>query len=225
MVNARFADGSPSNDLAAAGVLVSSFDLETTHRADEPWRTAQTKSCLSSSGRVSASLIRRGFSNVWSVGQGGFIVNPRLATVRCAYARDGHSCRTESGCDPWCASGRRDWFGCAFVPEKISEMLLEQVQSFASVANEHQTFGQWQVLGAQQNRYNEVVLAADAWTASMPSVVEAIFFHERSSDGHKEAARQVHQRFLSAYPELGGERSVPLLSYEAERQPPFQPAG
>lgn len=239
LINARFMQGSPSNDIAAAGVLVASFDLETSYNPDALWQPGPSldDKCKSSNARVSASLIRKGFSNVWSVGQGGFVVNPTRAVVKCAYARDGHSCATPTGCDPWCSSGQRKFFGCAYPAPQLYDALSEQVQRYASVAAlppEEEAFGQYQLLGHLQDRYNEVVLDATAWTEALPYIIEAVVLHAHASFAQQAATRAVHAQLLSSFPVLQGRwvvvkgrwqrdtrTSLPLLVYDAAASPPF----
>ena len=168
-------------------------------------------------GRVSCTLIRQGFTSVWSdEGQGGFVIDPALAPVRCSYPRDGHSGGTQTGCQPWCP--QRDWFGCARPPEELRQMLDEQARDYSDVAALPQEFVP--MLHEMQERYNEVVLDGAQWREWLPASVEAIFMHASSSDEQKAHVRRVRAAFASAYG-LQGRNATPLLMYDGQQTPPF----
>ena len=153
------------------------------------------------------------------------MVSPGAVRVLCSYPRDGHSVNSESGCEPWCSSGQRWWFGCAWGPNETLNMLQEQNRRYSSVAALPQKFNTpSQEYGYLQNRYSEIVLDASTWTAHMPSSVEAVFMHRHSNDAEKAHTRRVHARFVSAYSQYFSVRAravPPLLVYDGQQSSPF----
>ena len=216
-INARFleanAEPTRASNISTAGVLVTSFDWTTNPNLNEPWWTG--------GDRVSSTLIRPGFTHVWSErGQGGFVIHPIVASrlLRCAYKRDGHSVNTRSGCEPWCDSGLQYFFGCAYSPAQFGEMLRAQEECCSRDAAHPQEFVPY--IGDMQKRYNEIVLDAATWQRLLPSSIEAVFMHAATSDEKKAHARDVHASFVRNY-RLHGDAVPPLLVYDGQRVPPF----
>ena len=208
----------PSNDLSKAGVLVNSFDMVTSANYDRPWRPCERQFCMGSASRLSCTMIRPNFTTIWADQlQGGFVMNPTTTAVRCAYARDGHTVNIPSGCRTWCYLGEMDFYGCAWRPEEMRDMLEEQQQRYGGGdAALPQYFGQ-----ILQDRYNEIVVDSASWMDAMPAAVEAIYVHAASSAEEDSHGRRVHATFVADYA-LEGRAVPPLLEYDGQRVPPFR---
>ena len=114
-LNARFHAGHPSNDLAAAGLLVHQFDgYDTEDKFMPPWRPCascapgECRKCIETSDRLSAAIIyrnmtadpltrldvkahARGALPLYSRGTAGLILSPTANQLLCAYPYDGGS--------------------------------------------------------------------------------------------------------------------------------------
>ena len=201
------------SNFSTAGVLVSSFEVP--DRVEQVWQQCDC------SDRLSSTLIRPGFTTVWSErGQGGFIIRPTAAdtAVRCMYHRDGHSINSEDGCHTWCHLGEWKFFGCAHRPDEMVEMLRAQDECCAADAPLPQVFRTME--GDLQRRYNEIVLSRSSLVESQPAAIEAIFMHAGSSAEARDEAINVHASFVRAF-HLRGHAVPPLLVYDGQRVPPF----
>ena len=146
-INIRFNEGGPTADIAKAGVLVHTFDdiTDSVH----PWLPCpETRWCGRLRDRFAASLIYPPLRDVYSKGDGGFVVNPKHAKVLCSYHGDGHSMAkscdrpgVSKDCVPGCGGGyeqcevveKTSWctcpqgdFLCAWRPNELEQMMRQQ---------------------------------------------------------------------------------------------------
>ena len=196
-LNARFRTGSPSNDLASAGVLLHQFDsLDTTDpTAGEPWH--------GSGDRISASVVHFGMVRdpasaqanmiggnipLYSFGLGGLVLSPHVASVSCAYPYDVGSlsrvcagndercipgCSMYGGAPQWCQPGMDaadTGAPCAWSPSHLKQC-MEDRDTLASravkPAHKH-----WD----DHKFYDELILDAHRFDATLPHAIEAVFF-------------------------------------------------
>ena len=233
-INERFMGGGPSSSLEAAGVLVHSFDIWD-GGFERPWLPcAENRWCSQYSDRMPATIITPGHTRYFTNGAGGFVVRPALAQVRCCYSRDGHTTTKERGCGTkWCTpADMQPWNGdgafatCAWRADQLLNMMEDQVRFAPRHAGRHLGFSrlpgdlgniQWDPDWLKS--YNEVVLDSAAWRAALPTIIEAVFVLDGSSDEHQQRAVDARARFLHEF-DLH-EDDVPLLMYDPQRSPPF----
>ena len=212
-MNERYATGHPSNDLTKVGVVVHTFDSLADY--NDAWTTCSLGQwCYRYSDRFSTSVVNRhlpsyyiGGINVRSTmadAMGGFVLNPSVLSpgsdsIFCAYASDagtmGMTCigRSSGSCIPGCRSNLRCQPGnshyCWWPPDELELMMAA-----------HERRGHTDDTGCGQIdcNYNEVVVNATVWQASMPDLIEAIFFPAGSTRGEARA-RAVHSAFLRAF--------------------------
>ncbi|KAL3895239.1 MAG: hypothetical protein SGPRY_013565, partial [Prymnesium sp.] len=175
----RFLNGEPSNDLSAAGILIRQFDgLENQAR---PWEPCLPGSwCFVYSDRFASSLINQKQPLLYSRTAGGFILNPSVARVLCAYYSDGGSQKKQCSppgvsdrCSPGCArtcSQLRDFRGCSW-PASGFQQMMEQQQMLHSGGG-----------------HNEVVVDGHHWVENLPSIILAAVM----VDGEKDTAASKH---------------------------------
>lgn len=169
--------------------------------SERPWRPGLWD-------RWPASIINHKHPGLWSSNQYGFVFEPSLVRLRCAYAGDGASMGQDCdgalfGCVPGCTKDRR-WCQdgeettanpgeCAWRPQQLSSMAVQQ--------DKFNTWG-----------HNEVVVDPASVTALLPHSIAAIFYLTASSPRQQQAARAVHQALLDDQPCLiHGADSLPLL--------------
>lgn len=128
LLNKRFREGVPSNDLAKAGILVHQFDsVDDPNPTGSPWQPGAGKPEYGD--RLSASLINknmradeRGNVPIYSFSTAGLILSPHHNRMNCGYPYDvgslGRACWGAPGCTPgctsdqgdvWCARGHDEW--------------------------------------------------------------------------------------------------------------------
>lgn len=146
-INLRFTQGGPGPNLATAGVLVHTFDDITD--MSMPWLPChESRWCGNLRDRFATSLLYPGHGDVYSKGDGGFVINPTAAKILCSYHGDGHSmakaCQlpgVSDSCVPgcgggydkcdivqktsWCTCARGD-FLCAWKPFELEQMMQQQ---------------------------------------------------------------------------------------------------
>jgi len=210
-LNIRFAQGSATNNLATAGVLVHNFDQP--HSRIDAWNIACMGSpwCSSSSDRWSASLINPSVPWLYSNKGAGFVLSAdvvnRGGLVSCAWSEDGGTkritCDTPShsaSCIPGCATDTHQW-----CEERRADALLSGVHDcpwrpdqLGAMIAQHE----WRLRQPPWPPprpwipHNEVILDSRAWNRSLPSLVEAIFFNDNRSATF---AARVRARFLAAF--------------------------
>ena len=225
MINDRFVGAQPSNDLAAAGVLVHNFDEIS--NGYEPWLPCSGGGCARKfSDRFPCSIIYQGMTNMYKPTNGGFVIAPLGARVLCSYSRDGLTMTsakvcpipTPADCIPGCGHAPYEWcpeakpWRCAWPPHKMDEMLRNHKQFNA-------------------RDHNEVVLDARAWTERLPMTIQLVWYLEKGNaiDDMKQVqdlsraktnAEDVHRRFLQAFGITGSD--VPLVSFNPTRALPFR---
>ena len=226
-INERFVNGHPSNYLAEAGVLVRQNDALTRYRSEVPdlWS-------VGSWDRLATSIVSARLPHMYSTSAEGTILSPSAlqGAVLCAYPRDGNSM------SQLCEEGTRRAAPHLHRPDDLKGMLAEHESKF--VSDESDLSCLWVEGGEDpkdrsQCRYNEVVLSADQYHSSLPSVVEAFFYpvngpvHRR--EGNPIRAKRAHAAFVSYFAAVAGVgkdgHSVPLLAFDvslARRgMPPF----
>ena len=146
-INLRFSHGGPSASLATAGVLVHTFDDITD--TVQPWLPChEGRWCGNLRDRFAASLLHPGYADIYSKGEGGFVVNANAVDMLCSYHGDGHSMAKacdEPGVSKWCVPGcgggyeqcevvqKTSWcscevgdFLCAWKPDELEGMMRQQ---------------------------------------------------------------------------------------------------
>ena len=215
-LNDRFVDWEATSDVSHAGVLARLLDPS--NDPDQPWRPCrQPHWCAPYGDRLPAAMLNARAHFLYSkpgAGSVGFIAAPESARVLCAYSADGSTmsklCDGGSdgcvpGCGPrWCESRRS--YNCAFPGSQLDQALLMQREHGAG------KLGLQAALG-----YNEIVLDAGAWSASLPASVEAIFYSDRASGAEVEAARRLHASFHAAYAGQLDPHAAPLVRYSTPR--------
>ena len=63
--------------------------------------------------------------------------------------------------------------------------------------------------------YNEIIIDAKAWEASLPETIAAVFYPAFAHDDQKQHARDIHAAFLRRYRLTSDE--VPLVEYNPRR--------
>ena len=205
MLNARFANGAPSNELSQAGVLVRQFDnLDDSWRPWLPCPTTANSWCAKFSDRWATALINANERTLYyetltgdqqRLGVGGLVLAPSV-TIFCAYADDGNSMDPKKVCNPLggdgvqcipgcypvgqqCADKRRDWL-CSYPPSQLREA-LEAHQRRGAVKN------------------NEIVVSTSSVVASLPSSIEAFFVIRGGPEGEAQNVVRVHDAFVREY--------------------------
>jgi len=225
-LNERFAAGSPSNDLKSTGILIHQFH----NGMDGDWKAWMPCPptcfggpcwCASFSDRFSASILnahtvtKKGIIGMYSMQNPGFIYNPDIVTVSCAYPADGgsesKSCKPGAeGCVPGCGD---KW--CHFDPTMPNNMDT----SCAWPASELE-----RVLNLQQganSNYNEIVVPAKDVVDNLPNSILAIFYVKGSKA--EDEARKVHADFLANFAETSiAARNIPLVELDPKKpEAPF----
>jgi hypothetical protein len=140
-LNARFRDATASNDLSSAGVHIRGWDSLSDGLSGKPWMPCRpTASCGKYGDRFATSIIYP--SHIETYGGGGFVLNPAVIELNCAYFSDGgtqgKACvplgKTSTcipGCNRWCQPdlGSRNW-GCSWPPSQL-KLMLEQQRALA----------------------------------------------------------------------------------------------
>ena len=195
-LNARFRQGAPSNELAAAGVLMRCAE-GMAGRHTPAWEPcAADEFCYSPS--LAASLVNTRMPHLWSSTFEGFVVAPAAVVMRCAFHGDGASsnrhcspagsgadstcvpgCRTPSAVAGWCDPAASpvpcsecEDVHCAWSPEHLEEMM----RAFQSKLQLWAARGVECAKGGSKGRgrcHNEVVLDAQPWMENLPHTVEA----------------------------------------------------
>ena len=225
MLNARFANGGPSDDIAAAGVLVHTLDTSADGGGSMPWQNCDSSRwCYEYSDRWPTSLLWPGHVNMWTEGQGGFVIDPTVVRLMCAYPTDGHSlaitCHPPGwsetctpGCARACNPGDPDWARCSFPASRLREMMMRQQEWYGPHPWQPATDSD----GVQrsQTRYTELVIDAESWSAALPTTIQAVFLLRSGTPEQRAQARDIHAAYVQAY-ELD-EHLVPLLVYDPSR--------
>ena len=217
-------------------MLIHSFNVWD-GELDRPWLPCPpARWCGKYADRMPTTLLSPGHTRYFTSGAGGFVVRPRLARVRCSYARDGHSttkqrgCGTNEWCNPWevqhwSRNQGEAYASCAWRPNQLYEMMREQARE-APQLSRRRSLGFSRLPGDLANldaewvqSYNEVILDADEWVAQLPGIIEAVFLLDGSSPTDQQRAIDAHAAFLNEY--SLSEEDAPLLSYDPQRVPPF----
>ena len=157
VLNQRYTQGTPSNDLAEAGVLVRQFDHldgEANTQSGAPWtRCPFIKWCGKFGDRWASSLINgQGMVKLYYDSAAGLVIAPTV-DIFCAYSRDGNSmgvvCHPLFGnahCTPGCSPPGHEcsedgeqirWdYDCSYPPSRLSEALQHQSLRGDNVHNE-----------------------------------------------------------------------------------------
>ena len=196
--------------------------------------------CAEFGVKMSASLSNARLPYIYSRSQPGFVVRPSEAVLLCAWERDGKTshrvCGATSapGCVPgcvqtsgpawargaattWCtlpdtcpdAAACAPYSWCPFRPQNLRQMLERHSRTQGA-------YGEYRPWCAGECRYNEVVLDAAAWEASLPALVEAIFVPAGAPPGDVQRARQLWAQFRRTYGQRVGD--VPLLRFDPSRR-------
>ena len=151
-INARFAQGGPSDDIARAGVLIRAFD-EITH-PELPWLPCpmvwkgRALSCGKFGDRFPSTLLYPGQTDIYSKGEGGFVINPSGVAILCSYDHDGLTMKPEklchppgvsNTCIPGCGTERcpeDKFWRCAYPADRL-QLMMESHQARTGRAKDH----------------------------------------------------------------------------------------
>lgn len=246
-LNARFATGHPSNDLAAAGVFLRGADDAVDTYSDTPWagRESIKEWFRGNAGdRISGSIINRR-APFYYRGSGALLaVRPEVVAraFMCAFHTDASS--YNSKCEPpgasaeclpgcygvtrasldvqgWCNSpAPMDVFvrGAGSVcPYPLADVQGMLQRQEAYTAARNCACCSW----PDCPLYNEVVLDSEVWTENLPSTIEAVLF-PAGDDNAQAMARRWHRLMLEHF-RLDAS-ALPLVSIgDPERdQAPFR---
>ena len=146
-LNEMFVHGQPSNVVTETGIMVHQLDALDLGRVEaetnQPWQPCAVKGpswCAKFGDRLSVSIINQKLPYVFSDHATGFIINPKLATIFCAFPFDGGSmerwCNLEQPLDeclPGCYDNSKGDVGCdsrgCFPPEQLKQMLRNHVDN------------------------------------------------------------------------------------------------
>ena len=206
--------------LGSGGVLARLFDPSEDPK--EPWKPCTRDIwCKVYGDRMPASLINRHAPNLYSKADSplaGFIVDPNHVELFCSYFVDGSSMNklcdppgATDECTPGCPTGHPDasWCKlrsdsqCAWRPERLDQMLMQQFEQ-------------------GKGSYNELILDAYTWSQNLPHTITAVFYPFYAAEGQKQHARDVHKDFLRHYRLTMTD--VPLFVYDPrDQKQPFKP--
>lgn len=166
--------------------------------------------------RMPSTLIYPGQTDIYSKGNGGFVVRPSTTEVFCSYDHDGLTMKPEKLCTPLgisedCTPGCMKWetcpeakfWRCSWPPNRLKQMMESQMAR----------------KDPRQKDHNEVVLSAEAWVDNLPRTIEAFFYMSMSDEGYRERARAVHKAFLNTYRLTPA--AVPLVLFDPTNNPLF----
>ena len=180
MLNARFENGHPSNDLAEAGVLLRMFDNLGGSIVGVPWLPCPIGSwCEEFRNRWPSSIVNKHVRKLYGLTASGMVLAPTVGFF-CVTPGDGNSMGNgpdgcyEDDCD---LHGPRDW-NCKFTPSHLKEALEAQQRRWNGDAGEH----------------NEVVVDVSTVTPLLPHVIMAWFYMDDAG-----VARRAHQEFIHTY--------------------------
>lgn len=235
-INSRFAKGGPSNDLAAAGVLIHQWD--NTEDSNAMWMPCPaTDWCGSFSDRWSTSLVNAMSPKrpadqtlvLFSYNTGGFILSPDANSVLCSSPLDLAS--SERICDPVGVS--KDCIpGCFTKETNGTACWCDEQEPDKTCPNRNETTMPsscvWQpdhladMLKLQEvtlkgTTYNEVVIDAGMYTLK-PDVALEAFFYIASDEcfrnpACKDQTTAIHAQFLAKFGRTATE--TPLLVLNA----------
>ena len=221
LLNSRFANGVPSNDIAQAGVLVRQFD--TLDDPGRPWRPCPTEGpnswCKQFSDRWATSIISNDARVMYfeteandargSSGVGGLVLSPDVQ-IYCAYANDGNSMDQNKVCTPlggdgicipgcyskgeWCHEVKREWL-CSYPPSQLEDALEAHIRRDA-------------------DKNNEIVVATSSVVDALPGAVMAFFYIKAGPEMEHDRVKLLHRTFLRDYHWLPPGRRPPLLQLD-----------
>ena len=223
VLNRRFVEGQPSDQLAGAGVIVRQTDWFT--EGAHLWSAASPSTAggkdtpsATSTDRLAASIINHRLPHMFSTSAVGVVISPEHVEGRiyCSYPRDGNSMNNggEHGCDATAA----DYFRGTDIKGMLQAH--ERTMTFSYYCQ----YGAPTVNDRSGCQYNEVVLDAAAFQSSLPGVVEAFFVPINGPveyrEGDASRARTMHAAFTKAF-----HTHVPLFAFDVVEaragRPPF----
>ena len=165
--------------------------------------------------RLASSIVNARLPFIYSTSAVGFVLRPSAVqgALWCSYPRDGNSM---SEANHGCSS--KGLTGSFHTLSRMMEYQQNHLRFSTSCL-----WGEPDVEDRSGCRYNEVVLDAYKYEASLPRVIEAVFFPEHAVVHHREGdeprARLVHRSLLRAYG-LAGARDraevPPLLAFDVQ---------
>ena len=215
VLNERFTQGHPSNNLAEAGLFIIAFS-QTFSFPEDRWNFYGQHNHVKAD-HASGSIVNPG--QPWSMCDlacGAFVIDPAFVakSLVCAYPEDG-------------ATTGRDNFGCpqwnhaAYPPNHLKDALQKQRDLLRS---RHCTFGR----GWINSCYNEVILRADGplgWYNNLPDAIQAVIFSSFRAQRWSDAAcrgceksttpeqlRTEHSRLLERFGV--NSQHIPLLYFD-----------
>lgn len=220
-LNAQFAAGRPSNDLASAGILVRQIDGLDDSNNHRPWLPCSANAwCASLADRWAASIISAKSRRVYYNTEAGFVLSSTIARLFCAYPGDGNSVLIKcsplgggpdattlmatqggnqvvdggSGCIPGCHAslGRQGACPSWQQCDYPPERLGDALRSQAAHPLE---------------RHNEIVVDLRSIVDGLPNSIVAVFYMpdgaqeggEWGTPGNRGKAQQVYWDFLRTY--------------------------
>ena len=223
-LNARFAAGRPSNNLAEAGVVVHQFDNYESngHMWEAPTADSHRGEIV---GRMCTMIIFRSMREradrvaipiIFARG-GGIVVRPSTPGLKCAYGDDGATYKAPGGCwQPYCdasdphLSQSTDGSLCGFGGNDNvrNSWQPSDLETMLSLYGEHsQPYKDPSFFSG----YNELVYDSASWNANLPQTIEA-FFVIRNGDFYSTSgiAHLAHADFTSRF----RSSEVPLLAFD-----------
>lgn len=240
LVNKRYSEGRPSNDILEAGLFIHQLDAYDDSNPLSPWMPCpRGAECEAVGDRFSATVISQRTPFVYDQDVGGFVLESSTLEIFCAWAHDGgtenrlcYPPGKSDTCTPGCGpavyekdyGGPPKWCDEADIndPYKWCPWRPNQLQNFR-----YQHDNLWPLrqsyFGCHPNNddhhqkclYNEVVVSAETWVKALPHTVSAVFFmKQRAGTHHEFEMRKIHREFLLEYGL--NEADVPLLSLDLE---------
>ena len=221
-LNRRWREGTPSNDLQKAGVVVAVLDGDEDPK--HPWVRVGLMSGYQPRDRVSASIVNARHPDCyWHYFSPGSVLRADLVQtrLRCSYPVDVGSFSVAKdqmhGCDAT-SYGRAQTY----------EMLLEQDRRTPAGprgCQPKEVGGAEPSCGYQTFGYNECILdnsRGNRWSEDVPDIIEAIFVQARSGTSMIDYGKRFHRDFNAAFGARANRPNVPLLQYDwAHRTEPF----
>ena len=229
MLNHEWANGAPSNDLHAAGILIHTFDSTEdtsaarlsaggTGHSSDPWMPCpQNAWCGKYGDRISSSIINHALPHMFTWHAGGMVLSPKVP-IHCSYFHDGGTMEklcpppgaavAPRGCVPGCSTretGKPNF--CVIPPDLLAASANLWDCAFAPSDTEamlrKHVHEPWS--------YNEVVVNVQNWTRRLPDAVRGFFYVSPKSPSSSDLelaavgegnARAAHRRFNARYPHV-----------------------
>ena len=216
MLNDRFANGGPSNNLESAGILVR--QLDGLNDVNKPWLPCRhtgngdSSWCAEMADRWATSLVNPGARNLYYGvrGIGGLVVNTRVAKLFCADPADGNSMDPNKICNPPGRAADGSCIpGCYPVGKQCNEVGHAWDCSYAPTHLKECLEAQQRDMGAK-SRNNEMVVDLTSITSNLPQAILGFWYTPTSGSKEVSDAIDARRAFLREY-HLSPATGPPLL--------------